>query len=287
LTSYVEDLQTRRLQLVKERDSKRETSDMYLPSQPEKSTGVKGSGGVHVRSVLPPSRSEQRSGFEQKFINFETNHENTLFFGATSTIAHLENVRNGKIIPEIPAQLTSFSAGLELPSLSRSMLTHHPDLPPLSTCLSLVDVFSNSINILYPVSSPEGLKAICASTFNEGPLYPERLDVQTLYIILAISLHLLSKNDHSLSTAADAYFHLVHRSANQMSSLVQRNNLEPLRIAILVATYLMLRPKSGNLWRVVGFCSRLCLGMVNLPRGSKKEEAEYQVLFKTLLCIDW
>ena len=212
-------------------------------------------------------------------------YQSTIFFGATSAISQLAELKCCTTLSEKDFRLSPKLTDDSLKSLQRLTIQHRPTLPPQATTMALLSVFNNSLNVVCHVISIEALHQTCAHIYG-GNECTDIFELQTLYLVLATSLQLLSNRDHSLSNTAEAYFKEVASDSGRISSLLQRNSLKSLRVAILLCVYVLLRPNSGDIWRLVGFASRLCLGMINAPRSGKTEKETFELLYQTLLCID-
>jgi len=212
-------------------------------------------------------------------------HQSTIFFGVTSAVSQLVELKSCSVLTRRDFRLSPKSTHGSLKSLQRLTIQHRPTLPPQTTTMALLSVYNNSINVVTNVISIEALHEICGNIYG-GSEATDIFELQTLHLVLAISLQLLSKRDHSLSNTAQAYFKEVASDSGRISTLLQRDSLQSLRVAILICIYVLLRPSSGDIWRLVGFASRLCLGMISTPRSVNAEKETFELLYQTLLCID-
>lgn len=282
--SYVDALQKRLLELLENQNPVALPNDSLPPSStlhvfPES----EGCLGVHSRrtsttsSHFPPALPDEDS---------DQLHQSTIFFGATSSISQLAELKCCTTLTEKDIRFSPKSTCWGLTSLHKLTTLHRPTLPPQATTMALLNVFNNSINVVCHVISLDTLQQTCIHLY-AGNDCADVFELQSLHLILAISLQLLSKQDQSLSSTAQAYFQEVASDSGRISSLLQRNSLRSLRVAILLCVYVLLRPNSGDIWRLVGFASRLCLGMINTPRSKVEEKKTFELLYQTLLCIDW
>jgi hypothetical protein len=238
--------------------------------------------GVHTRPLsttslkstvpIPPSEV------------YDVTYQSTVFFGVTSTVSQLVELRCCTTLSEKDFRHSPKLTNDNLKALQKLTIQRRPTLPPQATTMALLSVFNNSFNVVCHVISMEALQQICANVYG-GNEPRDIFDLQTLHLVLAVSLQLLSHRDRSLSNTAQAYFQEVASDSGRISSLLQRNSLKSLRVAILLCAYVSLRPSSGDIWRLVGFASRLCLGMINAPR-SQSEKETFELLYQTLLCLD-
>ena len=213
-------------------------------------------------------------------------YQSTIFFGVTSTVSQLAELKCCTTLSEKDFRFSPKSTCDMFQSLKKLTIQHRPTLPPHATTMALLSVFNNSFNVVCHVISMDTLQQICADIYS-GNGGTDMFELQTLHLVLAVSLQTLSTRDRSLSNTAQAYFQEVASDSGRISALLQRNNLKSLRVAILLCAYVSLRPRSGDIWRLVGFASRLCLGMINAPRSDKSEKETFELLYQTLLCIDW
>jgi hypothetical protein len=283
---YVDALQKRLLGLLENQNQIALPSDL-LPPSPAQQLFPESEGclGVHSRPIsmtslqfvaaVPPNHAEDR----------DATHESTIFFGATSSISQLAELKCSTTLSEKDFRLSPKSTSNCLKSLQKLTIQHRPTLPPQPTTMALLSVFNNSINVIARVISIDALQQTCLHIY-AGNECTDVFELQTLHLVLAISLQLLSGRDHSLSNTAQTYFKEVASDSGRISSLLQRDSLTSLRVAILLCVYVLLRPNSGDIWRLVGFASRLCLGMINTPRTNTEKET-FELLYQTLLCIDW
>lgn len=285
--SYVDALQKRLLGLLENQSQIALPADL-LPPSPTQQLFPESEGclGVHSRPISTTSLHFSAPGPSNHDEVHDLTHQSTVFFGVTSTISQLAELRCCTTLSEKDFRFSPKSTSDSLKLLQKLTIQHRPTLPPQATTMALLSVFSNSINVICRVISIEALQQTCAYIY-AGNDCTDVFELQTLHLVLAISLQLLSKRDHSLSNTAQAYFHEVASDSGRISSLLQRNSLRSLRVAILLCIYVLLRPNSGDIWRLVGFASRLCLGMINTPRSNKSEKETFELLYQTLLCIDW
>jgi len=213
-------------------------------------------------------------------------YQSTMFFGATSTVAQLAELNCCTVLSENDFRFSPKSTSDTQLSLQKLTIHHQPKLPPKATTLALISVFNHSFNVVCHVIGMEDLQKICDNIYN-GNDCADIYELQTLHLVLAVTLQMLSMRDKSLSITAQAYFHEVASNSGRISGLLQRNNLKSLRVAMLLCAFVVLRPSSGDIWRLLGFTSRLCLGMINAPRSDKSERETFELLYQTLLCIDW
>ena len=281
---YVDALQKRLLGLLESQNQIPLPADL-LPPSPTHQILPESEGCMGVHSRPMSNTSLHFTGIVPPQQVRDPTYESTIFFGVTSTVSQLAELRCCTTLSDKDFRLSPKSTCGSLRSLQKLTIQHRPTLPPQATTMALLGVFNNSMNVVCHVISMEALEQTYASILagNEGV---DIFEFQTLHLCLAISLQLLSRRDHSLSNTAQAYFKEVASDSGRISSLLQRNSLKSLRVAILLCVYVLLRPSSGDIWRLVGFASRLCLGMINTPR-SEKEKETFELLYQTLLCIDW
>lgn len=283
--SYVDALQHRLFGLLENHNQITMPADLQPPSPSQQLLPeLEGCLGVHSRPLsttslqfaapVPPNEAH------------DPTYQSTIFFGVTSAISQLAELRCCTALSEKDFRYSPKSTSDSLKSLQKLTIQHRPTLPPQATTMALLSVFNNSFNVVCHVISMDALQQICANVYG-GNDCTDIFDLQTLHLVLAVSLQLLSHRDNSLSNTAQAYFQEVASDSGRISSLLQRNSLKSLRVAILLCAYVSLRPSSGDIWRLVGFASRLCLGMINAPRSDKLEKETFELLYQTLLCIDW
>ncbi|KIW32556.1 uncharacterized protein PV07_04087 [Cladophialophora immunda] len=154
------------------------------------------------------------------------------------------------------------------------------DLPPPSVATTLMTLFGHSINIFYPICRQEMLDELYVAA-SDG----DSTASVTLSLILAISTHIIGKADRRMAAWSSTYFLKAMREW-QWSNETCRS--KTLRIAILTCIYILLNPAAGDVWRVLGLVSRLCLDLANIKveRQSQEEREENALLHRTAYCLE-
>jgi hypothetical protein len=160
-------------------------------------------------------------------------------------------------------------------------------VPAAELAVSLLQFFSTSINVFYPVLTQDRLQDI--HIYLDQKIADDELDGwhhPTAYLIFAISLHLMSKEDRHLAALSSEYF---KAAISKWQSLKELRRVPTIRMRLLVCIYVVLNPTAGDIWRLLGFLTRMCISMEN-SSGSQvtdMEREEESMLYRTTFCLEW
>lgn len=239
------------------------------------------STNIHVRTTPPAGSGLLTLSGDQD--QHRTSSADTMFFGPTSALSQLAGQHVSAIPAENEEQSWPKTTHMGLRTLSRQIFRQELNLPPEATASMLVEVFKNSINTLCYIINHNELDRIQTGLYEHtNGLDP--FDVKSYYLILAISLQVLSKGDPSLSATSAAYFQHAMKSGSCES--LKRYSITSFRSGMLICVYMMLRPHTGDIWRMIGFACRVCFDIGNMSKRTSEEEQEYILVYRTLYSID-
>ncbi len=211
------------------------------------------------------------------------------FFGPTSVFAQLLRVKSPVgILKEV-----TLSGGKQTlypaTQICDYLILKNVALPPKSAASALLLVFHHSINTFYTVFGLEQINQIRDAIYDSSRIGQiGTWETPTIYLIFAISLQLISKGDPHMAAAAaaGAFF---HEAVREWETSVEPYGTATIRIVILVCIYVLLNPSAGDVWRLLGFVSRICLELANDDDNSDtgKEREEHSILYRTVYCLEW
>lgn len=208
------------------------------------------------------------------------------FFGETSPLGFLETYP--------PQVFIAHEIGQKYPqsqtTLSIDFISCKPNHPPYSLALRLFEIFSKSINIFFPVLEQTSLESLLNSTYNmnESTQTSTKHEYELFYLVLAVSSFLSKRHDPGLGWLGEMWFKQAtfdldplnnHSSKQSQLFLFQRT--------ILISIYLLLSPKSGDIWRNLGFAIRIFFDLAHRSSmDGERDQHLFLILTRTLYCLE-
>jgi hypothetical protein len=210
----------------------------------------------------------------------------TSFFGPWSSLGLLTTLIRRKPllnstqrIQAAPEMADPVSLGVMVPQIDR---------PPISVASALFGLFSISANAFFPILDPSSLGQVISQCYDTDPGSRFGHAQELFYLILAISTVIAKRNEPVLAAWSNAYFDKAtilldtncdHSSRHANISLLQRT--------LLICVYLLLSPKSGDIWRHLGFAIRLFFDLSHRPSMDEDEDDSlFCTLTRTLYCLE-
>ncbi|KAH8173715.1 amidase domain-containing protein [Sarocladium implicatum] len=210
----------------------------------------------------------------------------TLFFGPWTSLGLLRRYIGRKGVwetPRIVRQAIQFSPyGLD------PTATHGITLPPISTAVSLCQLFARSANVFYRIMDQPTLDGILSYCYSNNQRDSHDGTHEILYLVFAIASVIGKRSDPGLAAQAESYF---AKATSRMSTTCDHSsrdaNIMLLQRTLLICIYLRLKPGSGDVWRHLGFAIRHFFDLAHRP---SMEEDKYHdtlcTLTRTLYCLE-
>ena len=247
-----------------------------------------------TRSTVPAILRERSTWLDQiVFLDLELSTQATvskgsrmLFFGPWTSLGLLRRFIGRKATWKPPPTVHS-AVQLSRYSLD-SVHVHDIALPPISTAVSLCQLFARSANVFYRTMDQSTLDGILSYCYSEGNRDTYDGIHETLYLIFAIASVVGKRSNAGLAAHADSYFAKATSRVSTTCDHSSRDaNIMILRRTLLVCIYIFLRPGSGDIWRHLGFAIRHFFDLAHRP---SMEEDKYHdtlcALTRTLYCLE-
>lgn len=202
-------------------------------------------------------------------------------FGATSVFSQLALValKTGLTLGQISRAAQSSQSSLHLlPSGSFSPSgTSTSPLPLRNVTQDLARQYYYSFELLYPIMNlkeiDDAINVQYGTTDADDTMRSEAC--VTVHIILAIMTRQLSRREPRFTEWSKALFQHGLSEYNAKVLVFGYPSIRELRLHLLICWYLYLDPAAGNIWRMVGSCSRSVMDLrrsVNATGGGNWEE---------------
>lgn len=213
-----------------------------------------------------------------------------IFFGRTSSFARLVNIvgRSSLLSKEDDIITSVIRSAAPSETLCSSVVLNVATGMPPEEAHSLAWHYHRSIELIYPILGQSLLRQTLdlahsspsSSTAGKGSLIHVRL-----YLVLAISLSLVSGEDQRLQLIADAYF------AEAVSSGISGDyfvfpTTEALQLVLLLCIYAWMCPSAMDIWRLLGHASRMCLDIMEVHGSDKTRSSTASELYRTLYTLE-
>jgi hypothetical protein len=213
-----------------------------------------------------------------------------IFFGRTSSFARLVNIVGRLRILSNEHDITTSDIRPHASSetlCSSVVLNVATGMPP-GEAHSLAWHYYRSIELIYPILGQDLLRQTLdlahsspiSSTAGKGSLIHVRL-----YLVLAISLSLVSGKDQRLQLIADAYF-AEAVSAGISGDYFVFPTTEALQLVLLLCIYAWMCPSAMDIWRLLGHASRMCLDIMEVHGSDKTRSSTASELYRTLYALE-
>lgn len=211
-----------------------------------------------------------------------------VFFGATSSFSRLAGRIGGAT--SLLDEARPFPPSSLLEKVRGSLVIDKAADIPQAEAENLAWLYYRCIELTHPILGQDLIEDTLvqiygnsSSSENDGDTAAART---RFYLILAISLALLSAQDQRLELVADAYFRKAATLGYSGDQFVHPT-LPSLQMLILICVYAWIRPSSTDIWRVLGHASRMCLDMIEVQgSGTMKESADTAVPHRTLYTLE-
>lgn len=160
----------------------------------------------------------------------------------------------------------------ELRALSQTLVT---TLPLQETATELAYVFFNQFQVQYPILEESVFMSNIPRIYGEGePGASNESNFQQLFIlrmVLAISLHCLSKTTPAASGLASNYSAIALK---ELPEILLRRDIQSLQCLLLVLLLSLLQQTQLPIWYISGMCTRMCIDLGLHNEKSIKETSE-------------
>jgi hypothetical protein len=213
-------------------------------------------------------------------------HTSTLFFGRWTFPGCLRSFLRQKeayVLPKDIHRANYFSTYLLEGSGSLPAVP-----PPMSTAISLFQLFTRSANVFYPILQPAKLDEILAQCYANNDRYVKTDTREFFFLVLAVSSRIGQVGQANPSTQAEGYFRsAISEMSTTCNHASRAENIALLQRTLLICLYLLLSPGSGDVWRHLGFAIRHFFDLAHRP---SMEEDEFHdilcTLTRTLYCLE-
>ncbi len=238
--------------------------------------------------MSPPDQYRDFPGVGSVLVQIETSHSDEVAesFGKSSIFAQLISTLSS-------LECSDFTPIRTLDSLSGAgvydlLPSANPSLPSELLSKVLLNQYYYSIDLLMPIIGQETLCHMLDSVYQKitTSLRKEEAEV-LLYLVSAISLWLLGKEDPRLRVSSRAYFEAALEYCYPVSRLLSDETLVSLQSTLLICVYLLLVPAAGNSWRMMGHACRMCLKMARHNSSHERYRARKPYLYRTVHIMDW
>jgi hypothetical protein len=159
---------------------------------------------------------------------------------------------------------------------------------PIEVAKELVERYYRCIETYYPILGIQLIHETLHSVYSIPVGESGDVEVMVrLRLIISIALSLLGAQDQRLKIAANASFHEAV-SGGVSGDLFVTPTISSFQLVLMMCIYVWLTPSAGNIWRLLGHASRMCLDMIE-KYGSDKdgtEPAKVGVLYRSLYAIE-
>lgn len=246
----------------------------------------------HIAPSIPPESvilvplglsGAQSPNQPQRQLSLSTN---TSFFGPWSSLGRLKVLMKRKAnwsIPQRFRETCNRNGIIEI----RSFI---PEIgrPPISVASGLFNIFSRSANSFFPILEVTSLKTILSRCYEKDDDTAFGHSQELFYLILAIASLVAKRNEPVLASWADSYFRKATTRLDTTCDHSSRPaNILLLQRTLLICVYLLLSPKSGDIWRHLGFAIRLFFDLSHRPSmDADKDHNLFCTLTRTLYCLE-
>ncbi|KAK5050526.1 hypothetical protein LTR84_003807 [Exophiala bonariae] len=147
----------------------------------------------------------------------------------------------------------------ESTTLNQSPVT---TLPLQETAMELASVFFNQFQVQYPILEETTFMANISQIYgNRDPGVSTGSNFQQLFVlrlVLAISLHCLSKTTPAAGSLASNYSTIALK---ELPDILLRRDLQSLQCLLLVLLLSLLQQTQLPIWYISGMCTRLCINL--------------------------
>lgn len=155
-------------------------------------------------------------------------------------------------------------------------------LPPRPNAEALVKIFARSVNIFYPTMHSHALDEMLLAAYDFPESFAGTFEERIFHLVIAIALQLTRRDDTSVGFTPNVYFRKAvygYYSNTSQVLLLQEN--------LLICIYLLLSPRSGDIWRNLGFSVRVYFDLGHHPSDDvDPDEQLAPLLFRTLYCLE-